>query len=1250
MPKFYRLYLPVILLLVLGAQSGYTQKLLVSEAKRQELQSLSTQLNSVFETNHQAAIGLAQRNNWPVNQQKKNGTIIRLQGTNSLGFPVYLKTDNNTTAAATTNTNAVQPGGALGLNLSGSSAILNNKLGIWDGGAVLNTHQEFAGKTITLHDTRYGTIEHTTHVAGTLLAKGVYAPAMGMAFGATTLASYDFDNDVSEMTAAASGLLLSNHSYGSVAGWSFNDTQNRWEWYGLPGDTEDYTFGYYDTRAQAWDKIAYNAPYYLIVASAGNSHGETGPAVGADYYGFKSRTDQTLVDKGARPASISSNDGYDVITSTSLAKNILTVGAVNPLPFGPVNNSDVSVAFFSSWGPTDDGRVKPDICGMGVNVLSTGNSSNTDYVTLSGTSMSSPNVTGSLYLLQEYYAQKNANAFMRSATLKALVCHTAFDGGNVGPDYIYGWGLLDMKKAAQAITDNGTKSMITENAISQGQTQTYNVIASGNGILSATIAWTDPQGSPSADGTLNDRTPKLVNDLDVKISDGTATYNPWVLDPANPSVAATTGNNIRDNVEQVSITGAKPGHAYTITVSHKGTLQSGTQAYSLVATGIGGNAYCASAPISSDDSRINNFTFANINNTTPAGCTSYSDNTGTTALLEQGKTYPLSLTLGTCGNNFNKIAKVYIDYNADGIFDPVTELVATTDVVNSTATYNANVTIPISVVADNFSLMRVVLVETTDASAITPCGNYAKGETQDYRVQFVKTSTDAGVTNITNSDPDGTCAGPNNLTVRLKNYGSATITNIPVTVTITNPNNSVITLNETYNGSLAPNAEDDFTLTGTFNTVAGATYHITAVANLTGDKITANNQISVNIVTATPPTVNSLQAYYCGDTNQYLLSGISDGTLLWYKGINDITPITAGASAFTSQAPQNNTFYAGVNDLNLTVGPATKSAFSAGGYNQFTTDVYLTTSVPAVIETARLYIGNSGRITFYVTNSKGEVVSTTTINARATRTTPAAGAQADDPNDQGRVYRLNLLFPAAGKYTISVSYDTKATIYRNNGGVSGYPFGAPGIFTITGNSATPLSGIADTAYTHNFYYYFYNMQVKSLGCASATRQAVVLTKPVVTQIDQSLSSSAASGNQWYYNDKPITGATGQTYTPTQSGNFRVGVTLTTGCMAFSDEFRFGVLALHPDKSEIALSVFPVPASDLLNVVFKAQAAASLTLSLVNNAGKVMYSQQQTIDAGNFSTVLDVSRQITGTYILNITLGSKSYGRKIVISH
>lgn len=1248
MAKFLRVCCGLLIVILFSAPRANAQKVLVSNAQKLELESFATQNDQAFKANYQKALNLARTKGWPVRRKSADGGMLILQGVNAMGFPVYLRTTDNVIAAATTGTNTVQPGGLLGLNLTGSSTAMANKLAIWDGGWVLTTHQEFSGKTISIKDAGASVIDHATHVAGTMIAKGTYAPAKGMSYGATTLQSYDFNNDVTEMTAAASGLLLSNHSYGGVSGWSFNDSQNRWEWYGLPGDTEDYTFGFYDSRTQSWDRIAYNAPYYLIVESSGNSHGETGPAVGTDYWGYRSRTDQTIVDKGNRPAGISSNDAYDVLNSTANAKNILTVGAVNPLPYGPTNRADVVVAAFSSWGPTDDGRVKPDIVGMGVNVLSTGSAGNTTYLTLSGTSMASPNVTGSLYLLQEYYQQKNSGTFMKSATLKGLVCHTAFDAGNVGPDYVYGWGLLDMKKAAQAITDNGTKSIIRESTLAQGATTTVNVIASGNGVVSATIAWTDVQGTPTSGTTINDRTPKLVNDLDIRIGDGTTTYKPWVLDPANPSAAATTGDNIRDNVEQVYIADAVPGKTYTITISHKGTLTSGPQAYSLIVTGVGGVTYCASAPASSADSRINNITLSNLNNTPAAGCTSYSNYTSTTVNLEQGKTYPISITAGTCGANFNKIAKVFIDYNGDGTFDPAAELAATTTIIAATGTYTGNITIPGNVVAGNYSLMRVVLSETTDASTITACGTYAKGETQDYRVLFTKTTADAGVVSVSSSTPGGACAGPTNITVRLKNFGSADISNIPVTVTITNPDNTVTTLNETYTLTLPASAEDDFILQGTFNAASGATYKITATTNLSGDPVTSNNSVTTNVVTGTPSSVSALQAYYCDDTKRYILSGNSDGGILWYKSQTDALPIAAGSTAYTTQTPTNNMFYAGVNDLSGTLGPATKNVFSAGGYNQFTPSIKVTTSVPVIIQSARLYIGNSGKITFNVNNANGQIVSSATINAIATRTTPGAGAQVDDPNDQGRVYTLNLLFPTAGNYTISVSYDATATLYRNNGGVSGYPFNLGGAIRIAGNNATSPTNSADTAYYKNFYYYLYNMQIKSAGCAATARVPVAIAKPVVTQINGVLSSSFSSGNQWYYNDSLIVGATGQTYTPIKSGNYKVGAAPGTGCIAFSDNYKFAVIALHPDNSAIGLSVFPVPASTQITVAFTAPANDNLTLSLVNNAGQIVYTQQQSITSGSFSTLMDVSKQITGTYVLRVVLGGKVYGQKILI--
>jgi len=1236
----YAALITVILILFFGKAFG--QQPLVSDAKKKELSDLSAKSNSSYLKGRQQALSLAQSKGWTIRRKTKNGGLVSLQGVNKLGFPIYLITDNNTTSAATTQTNTVQPGGSLGLNLSGSSTFLNNKLAIWDGGTVYKAHQEFAGKTITLKDST-SVIDHATHVSGTMLAKGVYPPAKGMAFNASTLISYDFDNDISEMSAAASVLLLSNHSYGDEAGWNLNDANNHWEWYGLPGDSVDYTFGFYADRTQAWDQIAYTAPYYLIVESAGNSRGSTGPAVGQEYYGYKSRTDQTIVDKGLRPAGISSNDGYDCISTTGNAKNILTIGAINPLLNGPTTSAGISTTFFSSWGPTDDGRIKPDLVGNGLNVLSTGIGTPTTYLTLSGTSMAAPNVTGSLYLLQEYYAEKNAGVFMRAATLKGLACHTAFDAGNIGPDYIYGWGLLNMKAAAQAITDNGTKSLLKENTLTQGQKQTFNVIASGSGALIATISWTDPAGTITPDGTVNDRTPKLVNDLDIRINDGTKTYSPWVLDPNNPSVAATTGDNIRDNIEQIYITGATPGKAYTITVSHKGTLKSGSQAYSLIVTGIGGTAYCTSSPLSSADSRINNVTLSNLNNTPPAGCTTYSDYTNLTVQLEQSKTYPLSLTLGTCGANFNKIAKVFIDWNGNGTFE-ANELVATSNVVNATGVYATNITVPSTVTPGNFSLMRVALSETTDASTITACGTYAKGETQDYRLQFLQTSIDAGAIAIVSPSASGNCSGATAVTVTVKNFGSTAISNMPVKVTITASDNTVTTLNQTYAGILAPSAQDDLTFSDTFNITGGATYIITATTNLANDPVSSNNSVTDTVVIATPPIASDLAANYCNALNSYLLSGTGDGELLWYQNIGDAIPFAYGSPTITTQAPVNNTYYAGLNDFSGAVGPAAKGAFTAGSYNQFTPAINVFTRIPIVIESARLYIGNPGKITFSVSDGNGEIVSTTTINATATRTTALPGPQADDPNDQGQVYNLNLLLPSAGSYTISTIYDNASTIYRSNGGVTGYPFKIGDVFSITGNTAT--SG-TDTAAYKQFYYYLYDIHLRSPGCASSSRQAVTLIKPTITQNGTVLSTNFTANVQWYLNGNAISGATSQTYSPSQSGNYRVDVTLSNGCVAQSDNFVYGIISINPDN-DIGLDVFPIPANDKLSIVFAAKAATTLNMTLINSAGQTEYTNRQTIGAGNFSTVISVADMPPGTYVLKLLLGQKVYARKVII--
>ncbi|KAA3612044.1 MAG: T9SS C-terminal target domain-containing protein, partial [Calditrichaeota bacterium] len=545
-----------ILLILLIAGLGLSQE----HTNIERLNRLKEKYHQRYTEQRAIAEQWALDNGYPIREVHDDGTIIEIQKIIN-GKPLYLSTENSD-AAETISTDEVWSGGSAGLNLDGTGIAI----GEWDGGSVLGTHQELTGR-VTQEDSPSGTSTHATHVAGTMIASGVDAAAQGMAEGAT-LRAWDYTDDTSEMAGAASSLLMSNHSYGFLTGW-YLQFGIFWTWAGDDGidSNEDWKFGYYTADTQEHDQIAYDAPYYLICKSSGNDRGQ-GPT------------------SGAYPQD-GSPDGYDTCGPVKVAKNILTVGAVEDIPGGWTQTSDVVMSSFSSWGPADDGRIKPDVVGNGVGLYSSSDAGNTDYTTYSGTSMATPNVTGSLALLAQHYQALSSGSNMRSATLKALAIHTADEAGNTGPDYTYGWGLVNVKSAAELISEvfvDQTNHTMQEQTLNNSGTYSIQVTSSG-APLKVTIVWTDVPGTPVTPVTQADPTDlMLVNDLDLRITGNSTTYNPWILDPTNPSNAATTGDNFRDNVEQVYIASPVAG-TYTITVNHKGTLSSGSQAFSLIMSG-----------------------------------------------------------------------------------------------------------------------------------------------------------------------------------------------------------------------------------------------------------------------------------------------------------------------------------------------------------------------------------------------------------------------------------------------------------------------------------------------------------------------------------------------------------------------------------------------------------------------------------------------------------------------------------------
>ncbi len=214
---------------------------------------------------------------------------------------------------------------------------------------------------------------------------------------------------------------------------------------------------------------------------------------------------------------------------------------------------DGSLVNSSSRGPAHDGRIKPDIAANGQNQIST-NENNT-YQTFGGTSGAAPGIAGISAQLYQAYGNINGGDFPPSALIKATLLNTANEAGNIGPDYKFGWGIVNALQAVKLIEDGRYLS----DQVSQGNTNNHTInVPAGTTQVRFMVYWSDPAASPGAD-------PALVNDLDLLVTDpSNNVLEPWILDPTpNPVTLdnpATTGPDHLNNVEQVLINSPAAGN------------------------------------------------------------------------------------------------------------------------------------------------------------------------------------------------------------------------------------------------------------------------------------------------------------------------------------------------------------------------------------------------------------------------------------------------------------------------------------------------------------------------------------------------------------------------------------------------------------------------------------------------------------------------------------------------------------------
>lgn len=376
--------------------------------------------------------------------------------------------------------------------------------------------------------------QHSTHVAGTIGGNGQSIPgagARGLATG-STIVSYDLDGDeTAEVFEAKNvfGALISNHSYGFQTGWDdgvFHDNQ--------------FTFGVYSTFARNWDQVI-RSDSLIIIKSAGNDRADSGPnhphdgKLGAD------------------------GEYYDTVDQTGSGKNILLVGAAIDAAKAGTPSTATMVLPFSSSGPSADGRIRPELIADGESLLSTDNTPETGnvYVQLSGSSMATAVVSGATALFVQRYKQYfGSAAFCPPHYLRAAYAQTATDFGHEGPDYLHGFGMLDLGAAINLLdADAASGKRVRTSAVSDSTPERwYEFISDGVTPIKATLVWTDEPGDVLASKA-------LVNDLDLRLvrADDQSVTFPYTLDPAAPEQPAKPGINRVDNIEQVYLKAPQTG-------------------------------------------------------------------------------------------------------------------------------------------------------------------------------------------------------------------------------------------------------------------------------------------------------------------------------------------------------------------------------------------------------------------------------------------------------------------------------------------------------------------------------------------------------------------------------------------------------------------------------------------------------------------------------------------------------------------
>jgi hypothetical protein len=478
-------------------------------------------------------------------------------------------------------------------------------------------------------------------------------------------------------------------------------------------------------------------------------------------------------------------------------------------------------------------------------------------------------------------------------------------------------------------------------------------------------------------------------------------------------------------------------------------------------------------------------------------------------------------------------------------------------------------------------------------------------------------------------------------------------------LTVKKGNTTILNINEIFNARLNGLESMSYTFQRPIPIDPNATYAITATANNANDQQINNNTVSSTFVSAAEVAAPNGSAVLCNGALKLIVNNpIAGNNYYWYDTSILYNPIatatlavatTSSNKVYLTQGYQNN------------IPPLNNTSLGNGSYNVFSGNFMKFNATKAMtIENTKLYTAYPGKVDF-ILGTLGTVtgtsytytpIQTVSLNVAASSPSPTYGPSAFVAGDTGRVYNLNFKVPAAGEYIILIKTDSAALFRNNNAPDPTYPVGPAKAFSFTGNSVD-----AATSNFQNYFYFFYNSRISTNDCVSAATNIniVASTKPTITQVGDSLTSSNATVYQWFMNDSLIQGATNKSYKPVRNAVYKV-VTISSDCENVSDN----KLILVTDVAEASAKEInlKICSNDYVEnlirgtsfyIQFSNIQTQDISLEIMNAMGTKVFQKENLLNQKTPQRIT-VENLNTGIYFVKVYANKKVYIQRVFITN